>query len=75
MIGLITGNFHDELPLTKKNESLLRIIYCLEKGTREGVLLCSAVQLELRNMAKTNASWKQSKNSKMPHARNMMTTI
>ena len=39
-----------------KNESLLRIIDCLEKGTTEGVLLSSVVQLELRNMAKTNAS-------------------
>ena len=56
MIGLITGNFHNELPLTKLDESLLRIIDCLEKGTTEGVLLSSAVQLELRNMAKTNAS-------------------
>ena len=37
-------------------ESLLRVIDCLEKGTTEGVLLSSAVQLELRHMAKTNAS-------------------
>ena len=74
MISLITGNFHNELPLTKK-KSRLRIINCLEKGTTEGVLVNSAVQLELRNMAKTNSSQKQSKNSKMPHARNMMTTI
>ena len=55
MIGLITRNFHNDPPLTK-NESLLRIIDCLEKGTTEGVLLSSALQLELRNMAKTNAS-------------------
>ena len=39
-----------------KNESLLRIINCLEKETTEGVLLSSVVQLELRNMAKTDAS-------------------
>ena len=39
-----------------KNESLLRLIDCLEKGTTEGVLLSSALQLELRHMAKTNAS-------------------
>ena len=42
--------------LHKALESLLRVNDCLEKGTTEGVLLSSAVQLELRNMAKTNAS-------------------
>ena len=40
----------------KANAIRRRIIDCLERGTTEGVLLSSAVQLELRNMAKTNAS-------------------
>ena len=56
MIGLITGNFHITSFPWPKSESLLRIIDCLEKETTEGVLLSSAVQLELRHMAKTNAS-------------------